>query len=256
MASSKVIIVTGASRGIGLAVTEYLVQNSHKAVLVARSREALQALKDKYPSQIEYLAADLTNFDAAAKVIELAVKTYGRLDGLIVNHGTLSPMKRIADATPEEWRQVYDANVFSALAFVKEAIPHLRESKGRIIFTSSGAASKGYSSWGAYGSSKAAMNSLAQHIAVEEPDIVAVSVAPGRVDTDMQKEVRELGAPGNLMTEKEHASFVEAFNDGKLNKPSWPGNVIARLSLDAGTELSGKFLSWNVPELAEYRDEH
>lgn len=51
---------------------------------------------------------------------ELAVKTYGRLDGLVVNHGALSPMKRIADSTPEEWSKLYDANLFSAVAFVRD----------------------------------------------------------------------------------------------------------------------------------------
>lgn len=58
---SKVIIVTGASRGIGLAVAEYLAKASHKVVIVSRSQTALQALKDKFPSQVEYLAADLTD---------------------------------------------------------------------------------------------------------------------------------------------------------------------------------------------------
>ncbi len=68
MSSSKVVIVTGASRGIGLAVTEYLVRNSHKVVIVSRSQEVLAALKDKYPSQIEYFAADLANFDVRCRL--------------------------------------------------------------------------------------------------------------------------------------------------------------------------------------------
>lgn len=61
--SSKTIIVTGASRGIGLAISKYLLQKSHKVVLVARTESDLEALKKQYPSQVEYLAADLTNFD-------------------------------------------------------------------------------------------------------------------------------------------------------------------------------------------------
>ena len=86
------------------------------------------------------------------------------------------------------------------------------------------------------------MNSLAQHIAVEEPEIVAVSIGPGRVDTAMQQEIREKGLAGSVMTEKDHADFVAVYEEGKLNKPEWPGNVIAQLSLDAKPELSGKFL--------------
>ncbi len=68
--ASKVVIVTGASRGIGLAVAEYLLKNSHKVVVVSRSKEALQGLKDKYPSQVEYIAADLTNFEVCLVTME------------------------------------------------------------------------------------------------------------------------------------------------------------------------------------------
>lgn len=60
--SSKTIIVTGAGRGIGLAISQYLLQKSHKVVLVARTQSELEALKKQYPSQVEYLAADLTDF--------------------------------------------------------------------------------------------------------------------------------------------------------------------------------------------------
>jgi NADP-dependent 3-hydroxy acid dehydrogenase YdfG len=62
---SKVVIVTGASRGIGLAVAESLLKASHKAVLVSRSAEQLQKLKERYPSQVAYLAADMTVADVS-----------------------------------------------------------------------------------------------------------------------------------------------------------------------------------------------
>jgi NADP-dependent 3-hydroxy acid dehydrogenase YdfG len=64
--ASKVIIVTGASRGIGLAVADYLLKQSHKLVLVSRSTDQLQALKNQFPSQVEYLGADMTASDVCA----------------------------------------------------------------------------------------------------------------------------------------------------------------------------------------------
>lgn len=91
------------------------------------------------------------------------------------------------------------------------------------------------------------MNSLAQHIAVEEPDIAVVSVSPGRVDTEMQREVRELGDPGNSMSAKDHATFVADFEGGKLNKPEWPAAVIAKLALEAKPELAGKYFRFVAP---------
>lgn len=62
---SKTIIITGAGRGIGLAASQYLLQKSHKVVLVARTESELKALKDQYPSQVKYLAADLADFDVS-----------------------------------------------------------------------------------------------------------------------------------------------------------------------------------------------
>jgi NAD(P)-dependent dehydrogenase (short-subunit alcohol dehydrogenase family) len=103
---------------------------------------------------------------------------------------------------------------------------------------SSGAATNAYAAWGAYGSSKAALNSLAQHVAVEEPDLTVVAISPGRVDTDMQKELREKGTE---MSKKDHDSFKSAFEEGRLVKPEQSGGVIAKLSVNAKPELSGKY---------------
>ena len=64
---SKVIIVTGASRGIGLAIARYLLEASHKVVLVARTASELENLKSRYPSQVEYLTADLTDLDVSVE---------------------------------------------------------------------------------------------------------------------------------------------------------------------------------------------
>jgi NAD(P)-dependent dehydrogenase (short-subunit alcohol dehydrogenase family) len=125
---------------------------------------------------------------------------------------------------------------------VKETIPHLRATKGSMVFVSSGAATNAYTSWGAYGSSKAALNSLARHVAVEEPNISAVAISPGRVDTDMQKELRDKG--GAAMAEKDHASFVSAFERGTLNKPDRPAAVIANLAVGMDPTLSGRYFRY------------
>lgn len=88
---------------------------------------------------------------------------------MVLNHGMLNPVTRLADADAAQWRDNFNVNFFSCVSFVKAAIPYLRETKGNVIMTSSGAASHGYQTWGAYGSSKAAMNHLAMTIAAEEP---------------------------------------------------------------------------------------
>lgn len=74
----------------------------------------------------------------------------------------------------------------------KAAIPILHESYGCVVFTSSGASTGAYSTWGAYGASKAAINHFARQLAVEEPKVISIAVRPGVVDTDMQRQIREV----------------------------------------------------------------
>jgi len=242
MASSKVIVLTGASRGIGLAVAHHLLKASHRVLLVSRSRAELQELKDQYPSRAEYFPGDLSDTQAAPQVIKAAIAAFGRLDGLIINHGTLFPMQRVASSSFQDWKRVFDTNFFSALALVNAAIPHLRATKGKLVFTGSGAATHAYASWGPYGSSKAALNSLGGHVAAEEPDITVVCVVPGRADTEMQKRLRESGRPGTLMAQEDYDKFAAASEEGTLIQPERPGHVIAKLVLEAKAELSGQCL--------------
>ncbi|OLN96406.1 putative oxidoreductase C30D10.05c [Colletotrichum chlorophyti] len=252
MASSKVIIVTGASRGIGLAIAQQLLKDSHKVVLAARSKDQLEALKASYPGQVEYVAGDLGDFKTIPSIADVAVKSFGKIDGIVINHGVLEPVTRLADSSIEDWKRAYDINVFSGLALVQAALPELRKYKGCVVWVSSGAATGAYAAWGAYGTSKAAVNHLSAHLAVEEPDITTIAVSPGRVDTAMQKVIRESGS--GHMADKDHASFVSDFDKGTLLRPEQPGNVMARFVVKPQQNLSGKFLKWQAAELSAYQD--
>ncbi|RJE22153.1 short-chain dehydrogenase [Aspergillus sclerotialis] len=251
--SSKTIIVTGASRGIGLAITKYLLASphSHNVVVVARSIEPLQKLKSQYNKQVEVLNGDLADLSLPQKAVDLAVKSFGRLDGLVLNHGILGQVGKIAQADLQEWKNGFDINFISLVAFVKAGLPALRESKGKIIFTSSGAAVTAYRGWGLYGASKAAMNHLALSLGEEEPDVTSVSIRPGMVDTEMQRELREDHA--TTLEPQVHSKFTTVHKEGKLLKPEQPGHVMAKLVLDAPKSLSGQFLSWNDKKLDEFQ---
>lgn len=110
------------------------------------------------------------------------------------------------------------------------------------MWVSSGAAAKAYTAWGAYGSSKAALESISAHLAVEEPDITSIAVSPGRVDTDMQRVIREDGR--DVMDAKDHSGFSSAFEQGQLLKPEQPGHVMAKFILNPDHSLSGKSLRY------------
>ncbi|PQE15807.1 short-chain dehydrogenase protein [Rutstroemia sp. NJR-2017a BBW] len=241
--SPKTILLTGASRGIGLAIAQKLLSQHHNVVLVARTAGPMEELKKQYPEQVEVVVGDLTDFKVGSQAVDTTIKRFSKLDSLIVNHGTLSPVKRIADSTPEEWRTLFDVNLFSALAFIKPSLPHLRTTHGTILLTSSGAAIGAYSTWGPYGSSKAALNHLAQTLSVEEPLITTLAIRPGVVDTEMQKEVRGYSSDGT-MDKKDAEKFISLHEGGKLLKPEQPGGVMAGLAVsEVEKEWSGKFLS-------------
>ncbi|QUC17618.1 uncharacterized protein UV8b_01859 [Ustilaginoidea virens] len=247
----KVFIVTGASKGLGAAVAKHLLGQSHKVVLAARSAAPLAALQKAHPGQVEYLAGDMTDPAMPGALAGLAVSAFGKIDGLVINHG-LIVSERIDKISLQTFKNLYDVNVFSCLAMAQAALGELRKSKGCIVWVSSGAAQKPYAGWSAYGSSKAVLNSLSSHLAVEERDITSITVSPGRIDTDMQAEVRSGGM--EAMDEAQYKSFVDAFQQGKLLKPEQPGSVIARFVASPQRDLSGKNLTWNSPEMAPYHD--
>lgn len=250
----KTIIVTGASRGIGLAVAKYLLRapQFNNVVVLSRSPEPLKKLKEEYGKQVEFLVGDVADFTLAQKAVDLAIKSFGRLDGLVLNHGTLGQVGKVAEADPQQWKQGFDINFISLVAFVKAGAPALRESKGKIILTSSGAGVSAYKGWGLYGATKAAMNHLALTLGAEEPDLTTVSIRPGMVDTEMQRELRE-----DHITNLEpdvYGKFSTVYKEGKLLKPEQPGHVIAKLVLDAPHALSGRFLSWNDKDLEAFQE--
>ena len=99
---------------------------------------------------------------------------------------------------------------------------------------------RAYSSWGPYGASKAALNHVALTLAAEEPKITTVSIRPGVVDTEMQRDIRE--TYNEHMDQKDMEKFNSLHRTGQLLKPEQPGHVIAKLALDGARELSGQFL--------------
>ncbi|KAF8532859.1 hypothetical protein BDD12DRAFT_764421 [Trichophaea hybrida] len=249
---TPVILITGASRGLGAAIVSYLLERSSaKLVLVSRNTEALQTIKSANPHRVDYLATDVAAADAPANILERIKSAFGRLDSVIVNHGVLEPVAKIADTDIDAWRDGFNINFFAVVALVKEAIPELKKTRGRVLFVSSGAAVTPYLAWGAYGASKAAMNHLCSTLAAEEPDLAIISIRPGVIDTQMQADIRTKHK--NAMGE-ENERFQALHREGKLLRPDQPGNVIARLALDMKKELSGQFLSWNAEQLKEYQE--
>lgn len=261
MSARPVVVVTGASKGLGLAVTKLLLEKFGCVVVaIARTRtQDVTALSQAHGSTFLFIQLDVTDAAGFERAISTAKKTFGRIDSVVLNAAVFEPTGKITSEqlSVEAWKQHFDINFFSQVSALRTVLPwiHMNEGdiKGRIIFVSSGSATGNTFGWAPYNASKAAVNSLCRTLAQEEPDVVAIAVRPGKVDTAMQAQIRSL-AGTNKMREEDVAKFVNEYDEGKLVDPMDSGHVIASMAVTAGKELSGKFVSWDSEEARDFWD--
>lgn len=244
--TSKTVIVTGASRGLGAATARVAAELGANVVLNARSAAALdreaQLIRDADGSAVA-VAGDVSRLENCQQLVEKTMAQFGRIDAVINNAGILEPITPLAEANPEAWKKNLLINVLGPMMVTQAALPHLRRQEGRVVNVSSGAATYALPGWSAYCVAKGGLNQLNRAIAAEEKSVTAVAVRPGVVDTEMQAQIREEGRNG--MPESEHARFVNYHEQGELLPPHLPGRALAVLALYAPHEWSGEFLSWD-----------
>jgi NAD(P)-dependent dehydrogenase (short-subunit alcohol dehydrogenase family) len=178
-------IVTGASRGLGLALARALHERGWRLVVDARGGEALAASVADLGG-VTAIAGDVAEPEHRRALVEAA----GHEIDLLVNNASLlgpSPQPALADYPLDELRRVYEANVLAPLALVQLALPRLREGAA-IVDVTSDAAVEPYEGWGGYGSSKAALEQLTSILAAEQPTLRVYSVDPGDMRTQMHQD--------------------------------------------------------------------
>ncbi|KAK6355953.1 hypothetical protein TWF718_000329 [Orbilia javanica] len=254
---TPVIILTGAGRGIGFAILSYLLALPNPPNIIATSRNisAIEPLAAAHKN-LEVISVDFSAPSSElrtliSEILNSAVLKWGRIDSLLLNHGNLDPVAKIDVAALEDWEANYRVNFLSNVEFIKTALPELRKTNGRVVLVSSGASSIYFTGWGAYGSTKAALNHLNSTLALEEPTITTVAIAPGIVDTDMQASLR--GVHGKVMSDGENAFFNSLKENNSMVKPEDVGTALANLALRVEKSLSGKYLNWDDEILSSYR---
>jgi NAD(P)-dependent dehydrogenase (short-subunit alcohol dehydrogenase family) len=178
-------IVTGASRGLGLALARALVEREWRLVVDARGADALERAVARLEGVVA-IAGDVADPGHRRALVEAAGD---RIDLLVNNAGLLgpSPQPALAAYPLSELARVYQVNVFAPLALVQEALPRLVPAAA-ILHISSDAAVEPYEGWGGYGSSKAALEQLTAILAAEQPQLRVYSVDPGDMRTQTYQE--------------------------------------------------------------------
>ena len=170
--STRTALVTGASRGLGLALSRELARRNWRLVINARGAEALKAAREELATWTEVIAipGDVTVAEHRGELARAANKL-GHLDAVINNAGMLgpSPQPELLDYPLDILEEVYRANVIAPLG-VLQAVQHALKPGAHIINVTSDAAREAYGGWGGYGSSKAAFEQLSNVLAAERPD--------------------------------------------------------------------------------------
>jgi NAD(P)-dependent dehydrogenase (short-subunit alcohol dehydrogenase family) len=223
-------IVTGASRGLGLALARALAERGWRLVIDAREPEALASARAELSAVTEVAALVGDVGDDSHRTALVATAGPG-LDLLVNNASQLgpSPQPRLGDYPLAELEDVYRVNVFAPLSLIQMALPLLGDG-GRIVNVTSDAGVESYEGWGGYGSSKAALERLTGVLAAEQPRLRVYAVDPG----DMRTRMQQLAFPG------------EDISDRPPPEDSVPG----LLTLIEGRLPSGRYLARELVPVA------
>ena len=194
--TNKVVLVTGASRGIGAAAARAFAAAGAKVALVARSMNDIKAIADEIGDAAVATPCDVADFGQVAGAIAKAEAAFGPLDVFIGNAGLLDPISHLAEADPETWGATIDVNLKGVFNGMRAALPGMIErGAGTIITVSSGAAHGPVEAWSAYCSSKAGAYMLTRCADHENRDrgLRVMGLSPGTVATDMQRDIKASG---------------------------------------------------------------
>ncbi len=208
MLEGKVVLITGASQGLGRALALACAKEGAKLAINARSEDSIRPVAgeaEEQGAEVLAVAADVARSADVERLVSEAVERFGGIDVLVNNAGILGPRVAIEEYPEDEWRRVIDANLTGPFLVSKAAIPHMREG-GSIINLVSGVSVEGRAEWGAYSVSKFGLEGLNQILAAElqERGIRVNAVDPGGMRTGMRADAYPQEDPMTRITPEEN----------------------------------------------------
>jgi len=201
MSNSKTAIITGSTRGIGLATADKLQKEGYNVVIFCRHEEHTQKAKNRLiaPEKTLALTGDVRKEKDIENIIKKTIDKWGKIDILINNAGK-AIYKPIEETSLGEWKDVMDTNAKGTFLFSKKVIPKMKkEGSGKIINISSGLGLSGQANYSAYSMSKFAVVGLTEVLADELQEIKSYAVCPGGVATKLHLDIHPWENPDNMM---------------------------------------------------------
>lgn len=221
---NKTVVVTGASRGIGRAVSIYYAQNGFNVCICCRKNsEMLEKVRQEilnYGVECIAYTGDIGNFQKCETFFKLIAQSYSKID-ILVNNAGISHIGLLQDMSPDEWHNIVEANLTSVFNCCKLAIPIMLSSHaGKIVNISSVWGCVGASTEVAYSATKGGINSFTKALAKElAPSNIQVNaIACGIIDTDMN----------GFLNDDELQSVLDEVPAGRIGKPE----DVAKLAFD------------------------
>lgn len=216
---SKVILLTGASSGIGEATARWLASQGHRLIIGARRTDRLEALARSIRTEggnVDYLALDVTDLKAMQAFADFAIKTYGRID-VIINNAGVMPLSPLAALKVDEWNRMIDVNIRGVLNGIAAVLPTMQAQKsGQVISISSIGGLSVMPTAAVYCATKYAVRAISDGLRQETDNIRVTCVYPGVVESEL----------AHTITDAETAKAIDLFRQIAL-KPEAIASAIA-----------------------------
>jgi len=234
--SGRVALVTGGSKGLGLAMATGFAEAGADVVISSRHEDELKHAADEIRKagggKVEYVVADMVERRDVARLAQTSLAWLGRVDIVVNNAGTNNPQP-IDQIRDEDWDRIIELNLTSCMALTRDLVPQMKERRwGRVIYMSSimGLASK--DGRGPYSATKSALLGLARAAALDlgEYGITVNCIAPGPFLTDL---------PGKMLSDEQKKVFADRTALGRWGNPREMAGPALLLASDAGSYITG-----------------
>ena len=240
--TTKTAFVTGASRGIGLAIARSLAGYGATVILAARSSDKIDheaALIRADGGSAHAVACDVSDYETVLASVEKALSLVEKIDVLVNNAGVIDPLAHLIDSDPAEWAKAVVVKLKGVYVCMRAILPGMVNSGGgTVINMSSGAANSDLVGWSHYCSTKAAAKKITEvaHNELTPHGIRVIGISPGTVATDMMAKIRE--SQINVVSDLDWGSHIP---------PEWVGEAVAYLCGPEALEFAGKDFSLKTP---------